>query len=46
MRFHVIASILAAGLAVAAPVSDTAAAEAPVEEKRVCTEHLLSHIEP
>jgi hypothetical protein len=32
MRFHIIAGILAAGLAVAAPVSDTTTA---VEEKRV-----------
>lgn len=43
MRFHIIAGILAAGLAAAAPVSSTATAEAAVEEKRVCIEHLPSH---
>lgn len=42
MRFHIIAGILAAGLATAAPVSEPASA---VEEKRVCTEHRSHQIE-
>ncbi|KAK4243218.1 hypothetical protein C7999DRAFT_36458 [Corynascus novoguineensis] len=34
MRFHIITGILAASLAAAAPVSNTATAEGQVEEKR------------
>lgn len=46
MRFYTIAAILAAGLAAAAPVSDTATAKAPAQEKRVRIEHLPSHAKP